>query len=106
MNVTSTKPTSFLIEVVDTQESFTGYSDVSLLQSLEIQRCKTVRIGCRSGGCGVCKVSVLEGEFVSKKMSTKHIGNDALNKGMVLSCRVYPRSDLKIKTRIGNPENL
>ena len=69
----------------------------SLLHGLESQRIKAVQAGCRGGGCGVCKIRVLSGEFFSKKMSKKHVSADEFNQGMGLSCRIFPRSDMVIE---------
>ena len=33
---------------------------------------KGIPVGCRSGGCGVCKVEILSGDYTSKKMSRAH----------------------------------
>ena len=69
----------------------------SLLHGVESQRIKAVQIGCRGGGCGVCKVRVLSGDYSSKKMSRKHVSADELNQGLWLSCRIFPLSDMVIE---------
>lgn len=69
----------------------------SLLHGVESQRIKTVRVGCRGGGCGVCKIRVVSGEFRSKKMSIKHVTAQQQSQGYCLSCRIYPLSDMTIE---------
>lgn len=58
------------------------------------------RIGCRRGGCGVCKVdlrsgSVSYGAVVSDEVLTA----DELADGTVLSCRAIPDGDIIIELR-------
>lgn len=53
--------------------------------------------GCHNGGCGICKIEVLSGEYESMVMSRKHITQEEEDKGIVLACRIFPRSDMEIK---------
>lgn len=56
-----------------------------------------VPIGCRGGGCGVCRVKVSSGSYYTKKMSRKHISPSDEEHGIVLACRLIPLSDLTIQ---------
>jgi phenol hydroxylase P5 protein len=56
-----------------------------------------VQVGCRSGGCGVCRVEVLSGTYTAKKMSKAHVTEDDLERNIVLSCRIFPTSDLVVR---------
>ncbi|SDW96625.1 2Fe-2S iron-sulfur cluster-binding protein [Marinobacter mobilis] len=69
----------------------------SVLKAMEQQGLRCVPVGCRGGGCGLCKVRVLAGDYECGKMSRVHIPPDALAKGEVLACRIYPQSDLAIE---------
>ncbi|WP_431475415.1 2Fe-2S iron-sulfur cluster-binding protein [Marinobacter sp. KM021] len=42
---------------------------------------KCVPVGCRGGGCGFCKIRVLEGDFECGKMSKVHAPPEAVEKG-------------------------
>lgn len=53
--------------------------------------------GCRGGGCGVCKIEILEGTFDADVMSRDHVSADDLAAGRVLACRIRPRSALRLK---------
>lgn len=68
----------------------------SLLAASE--RCfnKAIAVGCRRGGCGVCRVKILSGQYRSRIMSRSHITEDNINEGVVLACCVFPESDMKI----------
>jgi ferredoxin len=75
----------------------------SLLHGMEATRIigsaiRCIPAGCRGGGCGQCKIRVVEGDYWCKKMSAKHIDDAAREKGFVLACRCYPRSDLVFTT--------
>ena len=59
--------------------------------------CRPVKVGCRNGGCGVCRVRVLSGEYVTRKMSRDHVSAEDEARGYVLACRLYPKSDLEIE---------
>jgi ferredoxin len=69
---------------------------ISLLHSVSKTANSPINVGCRGGGCGVCKVQVLEGTYKHKPMSKAHITNKELARGVVLACRIIPTSDLTV----------
>jgi ferredoxin len=58
---------------------------------------RAVPVGCRGGGCGVCRVRVLDGTYDSLRMSAKHISADDAAHRVVLACRIIPTTDLVIE---------
>lgn len=80
-------------------------SDRSLLDALEATGCEAVKVGCRRGGCGLCKVHILTGQYRSRKMSRAHISSEEEAQGYVLACRVYPESDLCIQADLKSEES-
>ncbi len=58
---------------------------------------KVIPVGCRGGGCGVCRIRVLQGDYETRKMSCKHIPLEKQAEGLALACRVFPRSELLIE---------
>lgn len=68
-----------------------------LLRSMELAGCRAIAVGCRGGGCGICKVRILSGDFKCGRMSRQHIADGELERGVVLACRVIPQSDLEIE---------
>lgn len=68
-----------------------------LLRAMELEGCRTIAVGCRGGGCGVCKVRILSGDYKCGRMSRQHIANGEQEQGFVLACRVIPQSDLEIE---------
>lgn len=71
----------------------------SVLKAMEQQGLKCVPVGCRGGGCGFCKVTVLSGDYECGKMSKAHVSPEAIERGEVLACRIYPLTDLTIECR-------
>lgn len=65
----------------------------------EMIRChvRAVPVGCRGGGCGVCRVRILDGEYEALRMSRRHVSEAELAEGVVLACRVVPRTDLVVE---------
>lgn len=80
-----------------TGDRFRCDEDQSVLKAMELVGKKCVPVGCRGGGCGYCKIRVVEGEFRCGKMSKAHCPPESLDKGEVLACRIYPRTDLTIE---------
>lgn len=79
------------------QVSYRADTEKPLLHQLAGQVQMPVKVGCKGGGCGVCKVHIIAGEFTSKVMSKAHVSNVDVEQGIVLACRVFPKSDLTIK---------
>lgn len=62
-----------------------------------------VQVGCRNGGCGVCRVRVLDGQVRAEKMSLRHVNAEERAAGYALACRIYPASDLIVAAAPRNP---
>lgn len=88
---------SFQVFNRTTGDHFTCQDDQSVLRAMEQAGRKCVPVGCRGGGCGYCKIRVTEGTFDCGKMSKAHVPPEALEKGEVLACRIYPLSNLTIE---------
>lgn len=88
----------FSVFISNSNKKFRCDDSKSLLQSLMLHAVKKdIPIGCRSGGCGVCKVKITKGKYCLKgKMSRSYVSIEEESKGEVLACRVYPRSDLTL----------
>jgi len=80
-------------------QRFPGKAGQSVLKAMEQRGLECVAVGCRGGGCGLCKVTVREGDYECGKMSRVHAPPEALAQGEVLACRIYPLSDLIIECR-------
>jgi ferredoxin len=58
---------------------------------------KGIPVGCRGGGCGVCKVEITSGQYTKRVMSRDHVTAEEEARGCVLACRVKPLSDISLK---------
>lgn len=58
---------------------------------------------CNSGGCGACKIEVLEGNVDDIWEGAPGLSPRDIKKGRKLSCQCIPTEDLEIKVRL-NPE--
>lgn len=82
-----------------------GYSDERVLVSLERAQGfgqlrglpRKLPVGCRRGGCGICRVRVLDGDYRCDRMSRGHISERDLAEGVVLACAIYPEGDLSLR---------
>lgn len=52
---------------------------------------------CRVGGCGTCKVQLLEGKVKEFTDKTYLLSQEELRANYILSCQCQPRSDLRIR---------
>ena len=89
--------TSYSIAIGNTQERYACRPDQTLLGGMEQLGRKGIPVGCRGGGCGVCKVRIESGRTRSERMSRCHVSADEEAQGYVLACRAYPQSDLELR---------
>lgn len=50
--------------------------------------------GCQRGGCGMCKVKIVEGAYQIGLISNTALTNEEREEGYVLACKTTPMSDL------------
>ncbi|WP_425539680.1 2Fe-2S iron-sulfur cluster-binding protein [Microaceticoccus formicicus] len=53
--------------------------------------------GCRGGGCGICRIRVINGNYITKKMSSEHISEEDISNGELLACKVFPTGDMELE---------
>lgn len=87
----------FEVRISETGECFPCDSGESVLAGMAKLGRRGIPLGCRGGGCGVCKVEVLAGSFRRKAMSRSHVGEEDEKQGRVLACRIFPGSDLELR---------
>lgn len=94
------------VSIAQTGESYHCASDESLLTGMLRLGRKGIPAGCVNGGCGVCKVRIVEGDV--KKLgpiSRAHVSADEEADGYTLACRVAPVSavSLEVAGRLAKP---
>lgn len=77
--------------------NFTVAAGRSLLASLVAKGIDILSVGCRNGGCGICRVQILEGLFTPMPMNRSRISAADEASGIVLACRIIPLSNLRIE---------
>ena len=88
---------SHTITVNDSDVSFACAEDEAVLARMFHNGKGPLRYGCCGGGCGICRMKVISGEwFAFKPMSAAHVSEADRKKGVVLLCCIQPRSDLLI----------
>jgi len=85
---------AYTITIADDGQTYRCGEQRSLLEGMEQLGRKGIPVGCRNGGCGVCKVEILSGTYVSRVMSRAHVCEEDEAQGRVLACRVKPTSDI------------
>ena len=88
--------TAHTITLVETGESYRCTDRKSVLDGMAALGKRGIPVGCRNGGCGVCKVQVTEGLFAKRKMSRAVVSELEEAQGCVLACRIQPASDLEL----------
>ena len=86
----------YQIEIVGGSQ-FACSEEERVLFAMERRGLSDIGVGCRGGGCGFCRVRVVEGEYKTGKMSVSKISPEDQAKGFVLACRLYPLEDLKLE---------
>lgn len=76
---------------------FRAASDRTLLASLVAQGITVLSVGCRNGGCGICRVKVVDGAYRTLAMNRARISREEEKAGIVLACRIVPASDLRVR---------
>lgn len=98
MNTEADVNESFQIVVVNQNQRYNCGAKQSLLIGMERRAAKkSIQVGCRGGGCGVCKIRIISGHYHCKPMSRAHVTVEESEAGFALACRVYPRSDMEIE---------
>ncbi|MDM9653249.1 2Fe-2S iron-sulfur cluster binding domain-containing protein [Pseudomonas wenzhouensis] len=87
----------YLVRIKDTGDEYVCSSEQHLLRTMAALGRRGIPSGCHGGGCGVCKVRILEGYVQTLAMSRAHVSEEEQRQGCVLACRAYPHSDLVVE---------
>ncbi|MGQ0615487.1 MAG: 2Fe-2S iron-sulfur cluster-binding protein [Acidimicrobiia bacterium] len=89
-------PPRWAVSVLGHERTFRCAEDQTVLKAMHGQGLRLLDVGCRGGGCGVCRVKVTSGQYRTGAMSRLHINDEDRDNDVALSCRVYPQSDLVV----------
>lgn len=88
----------YRVRLTQTNEVYECMPSESMLQGMARLGRRGIPIGCLNGGCGICKVAVVGGEWEKTGlMSRAHVSAEEEARGIVLACRAAPCSDVDIE---------
>lgn len=88
----------YTIKDAQSGTTFIGRDDESIFRAMHKSGRSIFKGGCEGGGCGICKVNILEGEYmVFKNMSRAHVSEEEESQGIVLACCVKPSGDILLE---------
>ncbi len=86
------------VVISQTGETYPCAIGESLLRGMMRLGRKGIPVGCVNGGCGVCKIRVLEGTVQSLgPVSRAHVTHDEEAAGYTLACRVGPTCAVRLE---------
>jgi 3-phenylpropionate/trans-cinnamate dioxygenase ferredoxin reductase subunit len=94
------------VSVSQTGDCFDCATNESLLAGMLRLGRKGIPAGCVNGGCGVCKVRIVEGAVQSLgPVSRAHVSTEEEANGYTLACRVAPTRAvcLEVAARLRKP---
>lgn len=84
------------IQVQGTEVDIQTYPGETMLDALK-RTGNAIRVGCRRGGCAICKVEVIEGTWdYTRPIADKVLTDEEKAKGTCLTCRAVPTSDMVV----------
>lgn len=85
------------ILILDSEETYGCPESVPLLKAMTQLGRRGIPSGCHGGGCGICKIRVLAGNYTTGVMSRDRVSEEEQAQGYALACRCYPGSDMTVK---------
>ncbi len=88
----------FRVEIPQTGESFICAVEEDLLRAMSKLGRRGIPAGCLNGGCGICKVRILNGRVrETGPISRAHVSVEEASAGITLACRVAPESNIELE---------
>ena len=87
----------YTITIEETGESYRCSDQETLLVGMEKLGKRGIPVGCRGGGCGVCKIEIVSGDYTKRRMSREYISEEDEAAGRVLACRVKPTGNVVLR---------
>lgn len=102
----TTPRTTVHVHVDQSGDSYACGTHESLLKGMLRLGRKGIPVGCVNGGCGVCKVRIVEGRVQPLgPVSRAHVSLDEEAQGYTLACRVSPTDAVRLEVcaRLSKP---
>ena len=87
----------FRIRVESADGDFPCESSISVLTAMQRANRHDISVGCQGGGCGACRIQVIDGTYEKRRMSRTHVSEAEEELGYALACRIKPTSALLIR---------
>ena len=88
----------FHITLADSGACFPCKDGQTVLAAMEKLGRRGIPVGCRGGGCGICRVQVVDGaHYRTQKMSRAQVSADDIKAGICLACKLIPEGDLVVR---------
>ncbi|MBK5951133.1 hypothetical protein CH339_00040 [Rhodobium orientis] len=97
-----TAPKTYRI-TFESGDSFDCREGEKVLAAMERARLRKIQVGCRGGGCGACRVQILQGDCDRLRMGKNHVDDAEAAAGFALSCRITPTSDMVLRNAVKTP---
>ncbi len=86
------------VTIVQTGETYACAIGENLLKGMTLLGRKGIPVGCVNGGCGVCKVKIVQGTVETLgPVSRAHVTHEEECQGFTLACRVGPTSEVVLE---------
>jgi ferredoxin len=84
---------------MNNNQSFLCSENQTLLEAARSQMVK-IPYACTRGGCGYCKVKVVNGSYSMEKYAKSALSDEEVANKIILLCKTYPQSDLHLDMNI------
>jgi CDP-4-dehydro-6-deoxyglucose reductase len=102
LRVTAAKATTSEVTILPDGVQVVAQEDETLLRALARAGLR-YRVGCKRGGCGICKVQLKLGEVrYERPIADSVLSDDERVEGICLSCRAVPITDIVIELQEGD----
>ena len=86
------------VTIVETGETFLSDAVRSLLENMRRLGKRGIPVGCRNGGCSVCKVEIISGGWRQcRPMSREYVSDEDLAAGRILACCITPTENVTLR---------
>jgi ferredoxin len=89
---------SYCIKVQPDERTIFG-DDNDFILDTAIRNGVKIKVGCKGGGCGICKIQILEGEVDRGHSARSVLPLDEIEEGYALACQTKPNSDVIISIK-------